>query len=144
MTNLDDPPPHAWNAVYIYGGWRLVDCTWGAGTTNPESGDFERLLNEHFFLPDPEELIYTHFPYDEAESNYSKWQLLDQPISLETFNIMPLLNSMFFEYSLKISKDLPLPLVTQEHVDIKIWAFEVIRYKYKFFFRDQVKIMSQF
>ena len=24
---------HAWSAVYLGGGWRLVDPTWGAGKT---------------------------------------------------------------------------------------------------------------
>ena len=64
----NDPPPHAWNAVYLRGGWRLVDCTWGAGQVNPETQVYEKVANEHFFLTDPDELIYTHFPYDEAET----------------------------------------------------------------------------
>ena len=57
---------HAWNAVYVAGSWRFVDCTWGSGSFNSSSMTFEKRLNEHFFLTDPEELIYTHFPYDEA------------------------------------------------------------------------------
>ena len=40
---------------------------------------------------------------------------------------------MFFEYSLKIPRDLPMPIVTNEKVDIKILGWEPIRYKYKFF-----------
>ena len=56
------------NSNFIYFstilGWRLVDCTWGAGRVNPRTKQFERNLNEHFFLADPEELIYTHFPYN--------------------------------------------------------------------------------
>ena len=87
----NDPPPHAWNAVYFLGGWRLLDCTWGAGQVNPETKEYEKLANEHYFLTDPDELIFTHFPYDEAEASYEKWQLLKQPISLNIFNQMPLL-----------------------------------------------------
>ena len=87
----NNTPPHAWNAVYLRGGWRLVDCTWGAGQVNPDTKEYEKLANEFYFLTDPDELIYTHLPYDEAESNYEKWQLLKNPVSLETFNQMPLL-----------------------------------------------------
>ena len=28
--------------------------------------EFSKQLNEHFFLTDPDEFIYTHFPYDEV------------------------------------------------------------------------------
>ena len=41
--------------------------------------------------------------------------------------------SMFFEYSLKLPKDLPMPLVTIDSLDVRMLGFEVIRYKYKFF-----------
>ena len=139
------PHAHAWNAVYVNGGWRLVDCTWGAGRVNPETKQFERHFNEHFFLTDPGELIYTHFPYDEAEKNYSRWQLLPEPITLEAFNTLPLLNSYFFKYSLKLPYDLPMPIfVTQESVDIKIKATQVVRYKNKFYWRDQVRHIFPF
>ncbi len=111
----------------------MVDCTWGAGRVHPGTRTFEKAPNEFFFLTDPEELIYTHFPHDESEKNYQKWQLLSSPISLETFNDMPLLTSMFFEYSLKLSLDLQAPILTNSFVDIKMKAWEVIRYKYKFF-----------
>lgn len=62
---------HNWNAVYILGSWRFVDTTWGTGYTD-HSGKFQQKLNEHFFLTDPEVLIWSHFPYDENESNYSR------------------------------------------------------------------------
>ena len=63
---------------------------------------------------------------------YEKWQLLKQPITLEMFNDMPLLTSMFFAYSLKLPRDLPMPIVTNENIDIKILGYEVIRYRYRF------------
>ena len=103
----NDPPPHAWNAVYFLGGWRLLDCTWGAGQVNPETKEYEKLANEHYFLTDPDELIFTHFPYDEAEANYEKWQLLKQPISLNIFNQMPLLTRFvifYFKNSFKLAQ----------------------------------------
>ena len=61
-----DSGVHAWNAVFLSGSWRLLDCTWGAGKINPEDESFTKELNEHFFLTDPDELIFTHFPYDEV------------------------------------------------------------------------------
>ncbi|CAG2181779.1 unnamed protein product, partial [Oppiella nova] len=57
---------HTWNAVFLLSAWRLIDTTWGTGYTEP-SGKFQRKLNEHFFLTDPEVLIWTHFPYMEME-----------------------------------------------------------------------------
>ncbi|GIY00407.1 TGc domain-containing protein [Caerostris extrusa] len=39
---------HAWNAVFIFGAWRLIDVTWGTGYTD-HTGKFQRKLNEHFF-----------------------------------------------------------------------------------------------
>ena len=119
--------------MYFNGGWRLVDCTWGAGQFNPTTQNFEKKLNEHFFLTDPQELIFTHFPYDEAESNYEKWQLLRDPVDLDTFNIMPALTSFFFEYCLKFPQEVFMPLESTEFVDVKIKAYEVTRYKFKFF-----------
>ena len=93
--------------MYFLGGWRLLDCTWGAGQVNPETKEYEKLANEHYFLTDPDELIFTHFPYDEAEANYEKWQLLKQPISLNIFNQMPLLTRFvifYFKNSFKLAQ----------------------------------------
>ena len=129
----DESPPHAWNAVYLNGGWRLIDCTWGAGQVNPTTQKFDKKLNEHFFLTDPPEMIFTHFPYDEAEANYEKWQLLRDPVDLDTFNTMPVLTSYFFEYGLKFPQEVLMPLETSEFVDVKIKAYEVTRYKFKFY-----------
>ena len=115
-----------------------MDCTWGAGQVNPKTQIFEKKLNEHFFLTDPEELIFTHFPYDEAENKYEKWQLLNDPVDLDTFNCMPVMTSYFFEYCLKFTHEILMPLETQEFVDVKIRGVEVTRYKFKFFSLAQV------
>ena len=80
---------HAWNAVFLGGFWRLLDCTWGAGKVE-EDGTFIKELNEHFFLTDPDELIYTHFPYDEVSSCQSYLAFGDPTfIYRERHNIAP-------------------------------------------------------
>ena len=69
----------------------------------------------------------------QLESNYSRWQLLTTPIDLPAFNSIPLLTSMFFEYSLRLSADFRTPIVVNQGTEIKIGGWEVIRYKYKFY-----------
>lgn len=51
----------------------------------------EYLVNEFFFLTDPNMLISTHLPDDE------KWQMLETPISLERFEKQAYLRDRFFE-----------------------------------------------
>ncbi|KAK3091122.1 hypothetical protein FSP39_017265, partial [Pinctada imbricata] len=87
-----------WNAVYIDGQWRLVDCFWASAcveTKGPRdfitmnkkkivkrirNGDVASTpFNEFYFLVDPSELINTHFPDD------PEWQLLRIPVSQEAF-----------------------------------------------------------
>lgn len=89
---------HSWNAVYIYGTWCLVDCHWaarriiGKQTTHEE---FHYQLDEYFFLPDPHQLIYTHYPED------PKWQLLERQVTLDEFESMPHMKPQFFKYGLE-------------------------------------------
>ena len=46
---------------------------------------------------------------------------------------------MFFEYSLRLSADLQMPIeVALTEAEIKIGAFDVVRYKYKFYKADEV------
>jgi transglutaminase/protease-like cytokinesis protein 3 len=92
---FEGPPDHAWNAVRIRGKWRLVDATWGAGYVN-ESGRFVRMFNAYFFFTPPERLIYTHFPED------SRWQLIDLPVPLKTFEGYVYLRPAFFLNGLEL------------------------------------------
>jgi hypothetical protein len=68
---------HAWNAVKLGGRWHLLDATWGAGHLT--SGKFVKRFDDFFFLPPPEELIFTHLPND------PHWQLLTPPLSAQDF-----------------------------------------------------------
>uniref|UniRef100_T1KRA8 Transglutaminase-like domain-containing protein n=1 Tax=Tetranychus urticae TaxID=32264 RepID=T1KRA8_TETUR len=132
---------HNWNAVFILGSWRFIDLTWGTGYTD-HSGKFQRKLNEHFFLTDPETMIWTHFPYNELEDNYSRWQLLDKPLTLEEFNTLPKVTPYFFEFNLKIRSKLANPINFRVQAEIKIGGHEAMRYKYKLYPADEVENAS--
>uniref|UniRef100_A0A8W8JWX8 KY-like immunoglobulin-like domain-containing protein n=1 Tax=Magallana gigas TaxID=29159 RepID=A0A8W8JWX8_MAGGI len=77
---------HAWNAVRIDGHWRFVECTWGAGFLD-QNNSFQKKLEPFYFFTEPKHFINAHFPWKSDEEGFSKlWQLLDNPISLDTYN----------------------------------------------------------
>uniref|UniRef100_A0A0K0EKG5 LIM zinc-binding domain-containing protein n=1 Tax=Strongyloides stercoralis TaxID=6248 RepID=A0A0K0EKG5_STRER len=102
---------NTWNAVYLDGSWRFVQCNWGArhlvnakdssnnnNNNNPPSPKDSTLryeYDDHYFMTDPEEFIYEFFPLDE------EWQLLRKPITLQQFENLPFVRSLFFKYGLK-------------------------------------------
>ncbi|PVD31076.1 hypothetical protein C0Q70_10353 [Pomacea canaliculata] len=89
---------HSWNAIYIYGTWCLIDAHWAARRIigkQASTEEFHYQLDEYFFLPDPHQLIYTHFPDD------PRWQLLERPVTLEEFENMPHMKPQFFKYGLE-------------------------------------------
>lgn len=91
---------HSWNAIYIYGTWCLIDAHWAARRiigkqASSSDEEFHYQLDEYFFLPDPHQLIYTHFPDD------PRWQLLERSVALEEFENMPHMKPQFFKYGLE-------------------------------------------
>ncbi|KAH3823706.1 uncharacterized protein LOC127830990 isoform X2 [Dreissena polymorpha] len=89
---------HSWNAVNIFGTWCLFDANWGARVIIGEQDTDENLhyrLDEYYFLAEPAQLIYSHFPVD------PKWQLLEGSITLEQFENMPRVWRQFFKYGLE-------------------------------------------
>ncbi|XP_011501044.1 PREDICTED: kyphoscoliosis peptidase [Ceratosolen solmsi marchali] len=97
---------NSWNAVYVAGSWRFVQCNWGArhlvnakemphlGQPKEKSDSLRYEYDDHYFLTDPREFIYEFFPLQE------EWQLLKQPISLKDFEELPFVRSLFFRYGL--------------------------------------------
>ncbi len=85
--NYSDPPVHAdslssnhaWNAVKVKGKWKLVDPTWGSGSTNTACTEYHQQVDEAYFLADPLFMISRHWPEDE------KWQLLEKPFTARQF-----------------------------------------------------------
>ncbi|GAB6027914.1 hypothetical protein CHUAL_002129 [Chamberlinius hualienensis] len=103
---------NSWNAVYVAGAWRFVQCNWGArhlvnakevpkqsstSTVLKNSSKSDSLryeYDDHYFLTNPKEFIYEFFPLQ------PDWQLLPNPITVEEFEEMPFVRSLFFRYGL--------------------------------------------
>ena len=99
MKFTSEQGQHSWNGVLVEGAWRLVDCHWAARRLVGKQVTAENVryeLDEYYFMPDPHQLIFTHFPDD------PNWQLLDRPIALADFEHLVPVKSAFFKYGLQI------------------------------------------
>ncbi|XP_049963095.1 hillarin [Schistocerca serialis cubense] len=96
---------NSWNAVYVAGAWRFVQCNWGArhlvnakevpkAGSKGKSDSLRYEYDDHYFLTDPREFIYEFFPLQ------AEWQLLKNPITLQEFEELPFVRSLFFRYGL--------------------------------------------
>jgi len=74
----------------------LVDSCWGAGCLN-ERGQFTFNFEPGYFLPPPEQFIYTHLPTEPI------WQLLGhgRVVSVEEFTGYPHVYPHFFSYGME-------------------------------------------
>ncbi|XP_021342152.1 hillarin-like isoform X1 [Mizuhopecten yessoensis] len=89
---------NSWTAVAIDGNWRIVNCTWAARHVTGHKDDLPQMFHkydEFYFLTDPEDYIYQHYPDDSA------WQLMDIPLPFSEFQNLPVVKSPFFNYGLK-------------------------------------------
>ncbi|VEL08203.1 unnamed protein product [Protopolystoma xenopodis] len=122
---------NTWIAVYVADAWRFINCNWAARYINSEcfptyqgslsgpnqassvssihlpEAELLHRLDEFYFLTDPEQHIFEHFPDQKA------WQLLRKPISLDRFVRLPLLKSPFFNADLSLYKNYAEQLVTK-------------------------------
>ena len=71
-------PNHTWNAVKLNGKWRLLDITWAIGHGSEGRPD------NFWYLTKPSDFIYTHYPEN------TKWALVDNPISINEFQTIPI------------------------------------------------------
>ncbi|WP_420320093.1 transglutaminase domain-containing protein [Flagellimonas sp.] len=108
---------HAWNAVKLDNKWRLMDPTWATGYWNESDETFVRSFNEHYFDTDPEKFIKDHFPAE------SKWQLLEDPVALNTFFTAPIFLPGYFENKVVLSNDISGLLAPSENFEL-VFAFE--------------------
>ncbi|KAJ8963452.1 hypothetical protein NQ318_018934 [Aromia moschata] len=103
---------NSWNAVYVAGAWRFVQCNWGArhlvnAKEAPKAGNKTksdslsvrkvRNLTTTTSSTDPKEFIYEFFPLQ------PEWQLLKNPITKQEFEELPFVRSLFFRYGLYFS-----------------------------------------
>ncbi|XP_063401444.1 uncharacterized protein LOC134685570 isoform X1 [Mytilus trossulus] len=101
-----------WNAVYIDGEWRFIDAFWASAcvvgkksgewtlvdtdgnvTQDDEEtseGETQHRVNEFYFLPDPDQLIWTHFPDEKL------WQLLEKPHTVSEFENHTYIRERFY------------------------------------------------
>lgn len=93
---------NSWTAVGIDGSWCFVNCNWGArhvkGQVKKQNVDqtkFYYKCDEFYFITDPEDHVYQHFP------DNPKWQLLECPISMAELINLPVVKSPFFNYGLR-------------------------------------------
>ena len=73
---------------------------------------------------------------------FSRWQLLDKPIDLDSFNNLPKITANFFEFNIKIRSKIANPICFRVQTEIKLSAHEPIRYKYKLFHVDELENSS--
>ncbi|KAK3084608.1 hypothetical protein FSP39_016209 [Pinctada imbricata] len=88
---------NSWTAVAIDGNWRFVNCTWAARHVTGHRDDLPQMFHkydEFYFLTDPEDYIYQHYPDD------ASWQLLDIPLPFSEYLNLPVVKSPFFNYGL--------------------------------------------
>lgn len=115
IEQLSPKPNHAWNAVKINQQWHLLDVTWGSGYINDQQ-TYSKAFQGHYFLTEPNLLIYDHLPEDE------KWQQLDQPISRKQFEDLILLRPDFFATGLSLVSHQESTINVTEELVIKIAA----------------------
>lgn len=84
-------PIYSWNAVTIGSQLGLIDVERAARRFS-----FSNQVEEFFFMPDPHQLIYSHFPND------SYWQFLPSPMTQNQFENMPVLRPPYFTNGLQL------------------------------------------
>ncbi len=90
-------------------------------------------LDEYYFMPDPHQLIFTHFPDD------SSWQLLERQISLADFENLVPVKSAFFKYGLQILSHREAVIRTNREVDTTCWRL----FCFVFSLPDDVQMQRQ-
>jgi len=74
----------------------------------PDRDKIRYQYDEHYFLTDPDEFI------QEFRARDPEWQLLERPISLEEFEGLPYVRSIFFHYGLEFTEQTQAVLHTDQ------------------------------
>merc|ERR1712159_220035 len=139
LANLDDCE-NSWNAVKINDEYKLVDPHWGARhISDNDSGDIKYEYEEFCFCPNPEELLYTHYP------DRDKFQLSKKNLSKEDFQKRPKTWPLFWKLGMSfgdncIVNTIPAPngivdisvAVSKDYVSLTQLIHSVTRNEEKF------------
>lgn len=68
-----------------------------------------------------------------------RWQLLDVPMDLATFNSLPKVTPHFFQFSMKIRSKIQNPVEFRVRSDIRIASHEHMRFKFKLYPSEEVE-----
>lgn len=140
---------NTWNAVFVDGNWRLVHPYWSLVRSHGyETGLWTKVdgsncrsahreltrsyivspfVNESYFMTDPAIFIYKCFPNDK------KWQLLDDPISMSSFESKLFLQPRFFKLGLKVLEPKTCKIVcNNEKVEIVIQMPDSLKNRLQF------------
>lgn len=121
---------HAWNAVKLNGGWKLVDVTWGAGYGKKIGGRLQTVdkYDPYYFDTDPHEFLFKHLPSNK------KHQYISDPISKTQFEQLPIAKPGLFQLGIsardimeqsKSNPNMTLPKAWNLEYDIKVIKAEL-------------------
>nr|XP_053640032.1 uncharacterized protein LOC128694073 [Cherax quadricarinatus] len=68
-----------------------------------------------------------------------RWQLMEEPISLENFNSMPRLQPEFFSCGLSLCKPTHSPVVFNNQTEVTLYSTIRVRYRFKFFMAKETE-----
>ncbi|MBR9831075.1 hypothetical protein GYB57_02920 [bacterium] len=89
---------HSWNVVNLNGTWYISDATWAAGHVNGRR--FTKEYDNFYFLSDPEQIKYNHFPED------NEWFLTENSFKLKMFEKLPIIKPPYFDLGITPEKEL--------------------------------------
>ena len=97
----------------------LQEKTADVGSTGSASRKKDKIryqYDEHYFLTDPDEFIQEFWAQD------PEWQLLERPVTLDEFEAMPFVRSVFFHYGLEFVEPMKAVLMTDNRggAEVKI------------------------
>jgi Transglutaminase-like superfamily len=84
---------HAWNAIKIFGNWRLFDATWGSGSGENVDGKLvsTKKFDDSWFNIDPYQAIFSHFPENE------KFAFVKPALTLKGYERLPEIDNNYFD-----------------------------------------------
>ena len=93
--------------------------------------------DEHYFLTDPDEFI------QEFWAMHPEWQLLERPITLEEFESMPFVRSVFFHYALEFDKSMKAQIHTDNKGGAEVRIRVPVEYTTDLVFHYQIRFSDR-